>query len=70
VIDHPGSLPSGGHAAGVWSINDARFTAVYPFSGFHGIVNDAYPKDKQIQRSRLIDRLQTHLFQDSWMPFR
>jgi AcrR family transcriptional regulator len=57
IIDHLESLLSAGHAAGVWSVDDARFAAVFLFSGMHGIVDDAYLKEKRIQRGRLIDRL-------------
>jgi hypothetical protein len=68
VIDHLESLLSAGHAAGIWSIDDARFTAVYLFSGLHGIVDDAYLKEKRIQRSRLIDRLQRICFRTVGWP--
>jgi AcrR family transcriptional regulator len=62
IIDHLESLLNAGHAAGVWSMDDARFTAVFLFSGMHGIVDDAYLKDKRIQRSRLVERLQRICF--------
>ena len=58
IIDHLESLLNAGHAAGIWSLDDARFTAVFLFSGMHGIVDDAYLKEKRIPRGRLIDRLQ------------
>jgi AcrR family transcriptional regulator len=62
VIGHLEALLNAGHAAGVWSIDDARFTAVFLFSGMHGIVDDAYLNEKRIQRGRLIERLQRMSF--------
>ena len=57
VIDHLEELLKAGSAAGAWSLDDARFTAVFLFSGMHGIVDDAYLREKRIVRSRLVDRL-------------
>jgi hypothetical protein len=37
VIDHLTSPLSTGADAGAWSIGEARFTAVFLFSGMHGI---------------------------------
>jgi len=62
VIDHLTSLLSAGADAGAWSIDDARFTAVFLFSGMHGIVDDAYLKEKRIVRGRLVRRLQRVCF--------
>jgi AcrR family transcriptional regulator len=61
VIDHLTGLLNAGTEAGAWSI-DARFTAVFLFSGMHGIVDDAYVKEKRIARGRLIRRLQRTCF--------
>lgn len=73
IIDHLSSLLRAGSDAGAWSIDDARFTAVFLFSGMHGIVDDAYLKEKRIVRSRLVKRLQRACFRatglhsdDSW----
>jgi AcrR family transcriptional regulator len=68
VIDHLASLLNAGHSAGVWPVEDARFTAVFLFSGMHGIVDDAYLKEKRIQRSRLVDRLQHICFRTVGRP--
>jgi hypothetical protein len=38
------------------------------FSGLHGIVDDAYSKEKRIQRSRLIYRLQGICFRTVGWP--
>jgi hypothetical protein len=62
IIDHLESLLNAGHAAGVWSVDDARFAAVFLFSGMHGIVDDAYLKEKRINRARLVRRLQSICF--------
>jgi AcrR family transcriptional regulator len=62
VIDHLTSLLGAGTDAGAWSIDDARFTAVFLFSGMHGIVDDAYLKERRIVRSRLVRRLQRVCF--------
>jgi AcrR family transcriptional regulator len=68
IIDHLESLLNAGHAAGVWSIDDARFTAVFLFSGMHGIVDDAYMKEKRIQRDRLVERLRRLSFRTVGWP--
>jgi AcrR family transcriptional regulator len=62
VIDHLTSLLNAGADAGAWPIDDARFTAVFLFSGMHGIVGDAHLKEKRIVRSRLVKRLQQVCF--------
>jgi hypothetical protein len=58
IIDDLSNLLKAGAAAGAWSIDDPRFTAVFLFSGMHGIVDDAHLKEKRIVRSRLVKRLQ------------
>jgi len=65
VIDHLTSLLNAGTDAGAWSIDDVRFTAVFLFSGMHGIVDDAYVKEKRIARGRLIRRLQRICFRSA-----
>jgi AcrR family transcriptional regulator len=57
IIDHLSGLLKAGAGAGAWSIDDSRFTAVFLFSGMHGIVDDAYLKERRIVRSRLIRNL-------------
>lgn len=58
VIDHLVGLLQAGMDAGAWSISDARFTAVFLFSGLHGVVDDAHAKEKRVNRNRLAHRLQ------------
>jgi len=62
IIDHLSWLLNAGAAAGAWSVDDARFTAVFLFSGMHGIVDDAYLMEKRIAKGRLIRRLQSTCF--------
>ena len=65
IIDHLTWLLRAGSDAGAWSVDDARFTAVFLFSGMHGIVDDAYVKEKRIARGRLIRRLQRICFRSA-----
>ena len=69
IIDHLTWLLNAGSDAGSWSIGDARFTAVFLFSGMHGIVDDAYVKEKRITRGRLIKRLQRICFRSAGLQF-
>jgi AcrR family transcriptional regulator len=56
VIDHLFELLQGGMEAGAWSIDDPRFTAVFLFNGLHGVVDEAYSRDRRVSRSRLAHR--------------
>ena len=58
VIDHLCGLLQAGAAAGAWTINDPRSTAVFLFSGLHGLVDDACIQEKRVNQSRLSQRLQ------------
>jgi AcrR family transcriptional regulator len=58
VIDHLCELLEAGVSADAWTIDDCRFTAVFLFSGLHGVVDDAYAKAKRIDRARLTRRAQ------------
>ena len=68
AIDHLTVLLEAGAVAGAWSIDDARVTAVFLFSGMHAIVDDAYLKQSRISRSRLIRRLQQICFRAVGLP--
>jgi hypothetical protein len=57
-----------GAEAGAWSIEDARFTAVFIFSGMHGAVDDAYSKELRVNRSRLARRLEQLCFNVVRLP--
>jgi hypothetical protein len=58
TIDHLFDLLQSGVVAGAWSIDDPRFTAVFLFSGLHGVVDDAHVKEKRINRDWLVRRLE------------
>ncbi|HLM99796.1 MAG TPA: TetR/AcrR family transcriptional regulator [Bryobacteraceae bacterium] len=68
VIDHLFDLLRAGADAGAWSIDDARFTAVFLFSGLHGVVDDAHTKAKRINRTRLAHRLERLCFRAVGLP--
>jgi AcrR family transcriptional regulator len=58
IIDHLFDLLRAGADAGAWSINDPRFTAVFLFSGLHGVVDDAHTKERRVNRNRLVQRVE------------
>ena len=58
LIDHLLELLQAGADAGAWMIDDARFTAVFLFNGFHGVTDAACVAEKRVNRNRLIDRLE------------
>jgi AcrR family transcriptional regulator len=62
IIDHLSELLRDGVDAGAWAIDDARFTAVFLFSGLHGVVDDAHTKEKRVSQSRLAHRLEQLCF--------
>lgn len=62
VIDYLIEVLEAGSAAGAWSVGDVRATAVFLFSGVHGVVDDAYTKEKQVNRGRLAEKLQRLCF--------
>ncbi len=68
TIDYLGALLQAGVAAGAWSIDDPRFTAVFLFSGVHGVVDDAYTKEKRVNRGRLARRLERLAFRAVGLP--
>jgi AcrR family transcriptional regulator len=68
IIDHLSRLLEAGAVATAWSVDDPRFTAVFLFSGMHGIVDDAYLKESRIARDRLIRRLQRICFRAVGLP--
>jgi AcrR family transcriptional regulator len=68
VIDHLVELLKAGATQGAWSIDDPRSTAVFLFSGLHGIVDDAYSQQTRVQRSRLTDWLERLCFRAVGLP--
>ena len=62
VIDHLAELLRLGADARAWPVDDSRFTAVFLFSGLHAAVDDAYSKQKRVNRGRLAQRLERICF--------
>jgi AcrR family transcriptional regulator len=63
LVAHLAALLEGGTAAGAWRVEDPRFTAVFLFHGFHGIVDEALVQEKRPNRPRLARRLAAAFFQ-------
>lgn len=57
LVKHLAGVLDGGMAAGAWRVEDSRFTAVFLFNGFHGIVDDALVMEKRVNRGRLARKL-------------
>ncbi len=68
IIDHLSLLLKAGADGGAWSIDEPRFTAVFLFSGMHGVVDDACLKERRTARSRLVRRLQRICFRAVGLP--
>lgn len=68
VIDHLAELLAAGVVARAWSVDDTRFAAVFMFSGLHGVVDDAYSKERRVDRRRLIQRLERLCFRAVGLP--
>jgi AcrR family transcriptional regulator len=58
VIDYLAEILRGGAAEQAWVVDDARSAAVFVFSGIHAVVDDAYSKEKRVNRNRLAQRLE------------
>jgi AcrR family transcriptional regulator len=68
VITHLTELLGAGNDAGAWSVEDPRAAAVFLFSGIHGVVDDAYSKERPVNRRRLIQRLERLCFGAVCLP--
>ena len=68
IIDHLSGLLKAGVDAGAWSIDDSGGTAVFLFSGLHGVVDDAFAKEKRLNRSRLAERVERLCFRAVGLP--
>lgn len=62
VVDHLCDLLRAGAEACAWSVDDPRFTAVFLFSGLHGVVDYAHSKQKRPNRVHLIHQLERLCF--------
>jgi AcrR family transcriptional regulator len=61
VIDHLCEMLEAGTDAQAWTVEDPRFTAIFLFSGLHGIL-EAYGKDKKTTPARMIAKLESACF--------
>ncbi|WP_315830966.1 TetR/AcrR family transcriptional regulator [Bradyrhizobium prioriisuperbiae] len=70
VIDHLGALLAAGNAAKAWTVDDPHLTAVFLFSGVHGMVDDAIlaSKHKPIPRNALIAKALEACFRAVALP--
>ncbi|MFK0278412.1 TetR/AcrR family transcriptional regulator [Ensifer sp. NPDC090286] len=48
----------GGSRDGAWKLDDCRFTAVFLYSGLHGVVDDALLSGRHPDRDRLLSRVE------------
>jgi AcrR family transcriptional regulator len=62
VIDYLAGLLQAGVDAGAWSIDDARFTAVFMFNGLHGVVELVSTGEKRVNQKRLTQKLERLCF--------
>jgi AcrR family transcriptional regulator len=62
VVEYLSSMLSGGAASGLWSVEDARLSAVYLFNGLHGVVDEAAAGKKPVKRAPVIRKLQRLCF--------
>jgi AcrR family transcriptional regulator len=68
IIDDLYRLLAAGVSAGAWSIDDPRFTAVFLFSGVHGVVEEAFAKHRKVDRVRLARKLERLCFRAVGLP--
>jgi AcrR family transcriptional regulator len=69
IIDHLSGLLQAGADAGAWPLDDARSTAVFLFSGLHGLVDDAcIIKEKRVNRDRLMHMLEKFCLRTVGLP--
>ncbi len=62
TIAHLIRLLAAGNAAGAWSLDDPRFTAIFLYSGLHGTIDDVYTTSKRTARTRLANRIEQVCF--------
>jgi AcrR family transcriptional regulator len=70
VIDHLAELLRNGVSAGAWTIEDPEMTAVFFFSGLHAVVDDAYLKERKIQRAQLARKTEELIFRAMGLSIR
>ena len=69
AIDHLAEMLQAGVTAGAWKLDDARFAAVFLFSGLHAVVDDAYGREKKVDRARLTWQVERLYFRTAGLPF-
>ncbi len=57
IVDHLTSLLRAGEAAGAWAVPDARVTALFLFSGLHGVIDAAQVAGNRVDRRALSARV-------------
>jgi AcrR family transcriptional regulator len=62
TVAHLIRLLEDGARAGAWPVDDPRFTAIFLYSGLHGVVDDAHAKPKRVDRTALAERLERLCF--------
>jgi AcrR family transcriptional regulator len=62
VLEYLTEMPQAGAAAGAWSVEEARLTAVYLFQGLHGVVEEAVAGNKPLKAAQLIGKVQRLCF--------
>jgi len=58
VISYLTEILRDGLSAEAWKLDDPRAAAVFLFSGIHGVVDDAYTKEKRVNRTELVRRIE------------
>ena len=58
TIDYLEEILRGGLADQAWMVEDPRLVAVFIFSGTHGVVDDAFNKERRVNRARLVEKLE------------
>jgi AcrR family transcriptional regulator len=68
IIDHLSGLLEGGVGAGAWSIDDHQLTAVFLFSGFHGVVERVCAAKKRVNGNQLAQKVEQLFFRAVGLP--
>jgi AcrR family transcriptional regulator len=68
VIDHLAELLQAGADAGAWSIVEPQSTAVFLFSGLHGLVDAAHNQENAVRRVDLTQTLTQLCFRAVGLP--
>ena len=58
VIDHLSAVLDAGVQAHAWTLDDPQQTAVFLFTGIHGVVDYVYSREKALDRAQLIEHVE------------